>query len=84
MGGLVAMRQSEVVLPLRIGQRRAQVKLRVQAVDQTQSLTNAEVALKHNNVAAVAACARIAVIAAAIVVMTFLRLGVVAAIMLQA
>lgn len=84
MGELAATRQFEVVLPLRTDQRRAQVKPRALAAGQIRNLIYAEVALKHNRVAVVAACARIAVIVVAIVVMTFLRLGVVAAILLQA
>jgi len=83
MGELAATRQHEAVLPLQIDQPRAQVKPRVQAADKIWSRINAEVVLKYNNVAVVAACATILVTAVAIVVMTLLRLAVVEAILLQ-
>jgi len=84
MGELEAIRQSEVVLPLRIGQQQVQVKLRVQVVGKILSLTNAEVALKYNHAAAVTVYAKIVVIAVAIVVMTFLHQDVVVVILPQA
>jgi len=78
---VAATRQPEAVLPLRIGRQQAQVKPRARAAVQTLSPTNAEVAHKYNNAAAVAACAKIGVIAVAIAVMMLLpRLGLVAAI----
>jgi hypothetical protein len=84
MGGLVATRQPEAVLPLLTDQRRAQVKPRAQAADQTWNLISAEVALEHNSVAVVAACARIVVTPVAIAVMMLPRLAIVAVILPQA